>query len=257
MLLLYYQYLTHFSFGIAIEVNRTDEIRVKREALQNEARHKTAKIISSLIPYGSNVYELFTAINQPLYEKRIEEWRTSVTLRLVKLEQVQKVNIKILSENEEFVSLLTKASLDAIQFHQEEKLEALKAVVINSALEISSGTLDYEELNMFLRIVERIDATQFTMLKLFHKPNLALADMGKPELINSTDRVGTLFLKAFQIPKEKVDVLTQMWKELHDLGLITSGGFNVQYVVNPTTTKSNVITSFGERFLEMIESKED
>jgi len=233
-----------------------DKLREKREALQSEARHETAKIISSLIPLGSSVYELFTAINQPLYEKRIEEWRTKITLRLVELEQAQKVNIKDLSENEAFVSLLTKASLEAIQFHQEEKLEALRAIVINSTLEISAGTLDYEELNMFIRIVEQIDATQFIMLKLFHRPNLALAEIDKEELINSTDRISTLFLKVFPHPKDKLDLLSQMWSELHSVGLVSSNIFTNQFTVNPATTESNVVTSFGKRFIQMIEKKE-
>jgi len=232
-------------------------MKEKREALQSEAKHKTAKIISSLIPLGSTLYELFTAINQPLYKERIEEWRTGVTLSLVKLEQEQKVNIKELSENDEFVSLLTKASLDAIQFHQKEKLKALKAIVINSALEINSGTLDYEEQNMFLRIVDRIDATQFIMLKMFYKPNGHLNAIDKTELINSTDRIATLFRNTYPDLKDKIDLLSQMWVELHSFGLISSPIFANQFSINPVNSKSNIITSFGERFLQMIEIKEE
>ncbi|MEO9884325.1 MAG: hypothetical protein ABJR05_11085 [Balneola sp.] len=229
--------------------------REKREASESEAKHKTARIVTSLIPFGSTVYELFTAISQPLYEKRIEEWRTKVALRLIELEQEQKVNIKELSENDEFVSLLTKASLDAIQFHQQEKLKVLKAIVINSALEINSGTLDYEEQNMFLRIVDRIDATQFIMLKMFYKPNDYLNAIGKSEFINTTDRIATLFRNAYPDLKDEIDLLSQMWVELNSFGLVSSPIFANQFSINPVTSKSNVITSFGERFLEVIDNQ--
>ena len=230
-----------------------DEIRQKREGLASETKHKMAKIISSLIPGGSGVYELLTAITQPLYEKRIEEWRADISMRLVKLEKAEKVSIKALSKNDEFVSLVTKASLDAIQFHQKEKLKALKAIIVNSALRIKTNDLNYEEQNMFLRIVERLDATQFIMLKLFHKPRLALANMGKPELINSTDRVSTLFLKVFPDLKDKTDLLSQMWADLHQNGLVSSNSFSGTFITYPGSDKTTVVTGFGERFLKIIE----
>lgn len=234
-----------------------NKIRKKRDAEQSEARHKTAKIVSSLIPGGSTAYELFTAINRPLYEKRIEEWRTNISLRLHKLEQSKKLNIRHLSENEEFVSLLTKGSLAAIQFHQKEKLESLREIVINSALEISAGTLNYEELNMILRITEQLDSTHFIMLRLFHRPHVELIKMKKKELINSTDRISTLFLGVFSGLNGKIDLLSRMWSELHSFGLVSTSIFTDQFIIIPGTNESNIVTSFGKRFIRMIEAREE
>lgn len=42
----------------------------KREIAQSEARDRTANIISGLVPGGSSIYELFTALVQPLHFKR-------------------------------------------------------------------------------------------------------------------------------------------------------------------------------------------
>src|SRR5690554_2930058 len=107
----------------------------KREIARSEARDKTAKIISGLIPGGSSAYELFTALVQPLHVQRREEWIEDVTRRLHKLEQEEKIDLKTLSESEEFNTIITRSTLLAIQTHQEKKKKALSKIVTNSSLE--------------------------------------------------------------------------------------------------------------------------
>lgn len=226
----------------------------KREIVQSEARDKTAKMIAGLVPMGSAAYELLTTLVVPLHEKKKREFINDLAIRLKKLEEKGQLDVEKLAKNEEFNIIITKAILLAQQNHQKEKLNSLKSIVINSAIDIKSGALDYERQNMFLKIIERIDETQFIMLRLFYKPNLYLDEAGKPELKNSTDRVSRLFLKVFPELEKQEDLLSQMWRELYTFGLVSSEVFNGQFTVNQSSNKSNMVTSFGEGFLKMIES---
>jgi hypothetical protein len=235
-------------------MEKPKNLKDKRDNLQSEARDKTAKIIAGMIPMGSASYELITTLVVPLHEKKKQEFINDLATRLKRLEKQGKVDFKELAENEEFNTIITKAILLAQQNHQKEKIIALKSLVINSTLEINSGMLDYEEQNMYLRIVERIDATQFIMLKMFYKPKDYLHAIDRADLINSTDRISTLFLNVYPDFKEKIDLLTQMWAELHRFGLVSSEIFSNQFSINTTTLRSNVITSFGIKFLELIDN---
>lgn len=226
------------------------ELRDKREIAQSEARDKTAKIFSGLVPGGASAYELFTAIVKPLHEKRKEEWVREVTIRLSKLEQRERIDLEELSRNEEFNTIITKATILAQQTHQKEKHEALRNIVVKSAAGAPKLVKNFDETDYFLNLLSEINPTQIFLLKLFNNPEAAVKDLkskvpGDPTL-NSWQVISYLYPDL----QKKKEVIAQYWRELQRLGLMVGNditiGRHTKYKIQKLTTE------LGDRFLEMI-----
>lgn len=235
----------------------SDDIKNRREIEQSESFHKAAKLISGLIPGGASAYELFTALVKPLHEKRREEWVKSVTLRLHKLETKGKVNLKELARNEEFNTLLTKATLIAQQNHQEEKIEALKNLVINTSLNISEETLDFEMADYFLSILDRINPIHILLLKIFRDPEQAGIDndLTLENFIEATqspqNSYGHFLLTIYPDLKPKKELIEMCWSDLHHFKLVKWD--NLFIGDNLVRIGMELTTDLGNQFLKMIE----
>ncbi|MBO6794727.1 MAG: hypothetical protein JJ895_12520 [Balneolaceae bacterium] len=236
---------------IGSKMELSGDIREKREIEASEARDKTLGLIASVVGLGP-AYELITTLILPLHQKKEKEFVQDLATRIYNLEQEGKISIQELADSKEINTTITKAILLAQQNHQKEKLEALKAIVINSAIRIESQNIDDEEVSLFLRIIERMDTTQFLMMKMVGNPHKFLEETGNPKLNNQTDRLATLFLSVFPKYKQKLDLVNQQWVELHSMGLVSTNIFADQFSNHYQTGKSDKITALGERFLEYI-----
>lgn len=227
----------------------------KREIEQSENLHSTLKLISSLLPGGSSVYELFAAIVVPLHEKRREEWIRELTLRLHKLEREERVNLKTLKDNDEFITIITKATLLVQQTHQKEKIEALHNVVINSALYLNGSTSLFDWAVHFLNIIDRISPLHILLLKTFR--NLAdeveLKNIKFTEPLYNNDQV---FFMLYPELKDRSSLVNQCWKELAGYGFVVDELFRVDGPGKATLhSKEKILsktTDFGNKFLDMI-----
>lgn len=233
----------------------SDPIQEKREIEQSEARHKAAKIVTGLIPGGASAYELFTTLVQPLHEKRRDEWIRDITLRLSKLEEKGKINLKELKENEEFNTVITKATLLAQQNHQEEKIEALKAIVVNSSLELSQDKEMFDWANHFLKVIERISPFHILLLNTFYAPG----DVARENKTDFPDEYKTLssrevFFTIFPQYKARTKLISQCWKELYDLGFLNKR--SIEGGQHKSGELMKMTTDFGDKFLRMIKSDE-
>lgn len=222
----------------------------KREIAQSKARDKMGKIISGLVPGGASAYELFTAIVSPLHIKRREQWVHDVTMRLHKLETEGKINLGELSRNEEFNTIITKATILAQQTHQKEKHEALRNVAINSAVELPKLVKNYDETDYFLKILGEINPVQIFLLQLFHDPGHKVEDLkrslpGNPTL--NSDQVIARLYPEFQ---KKMEMISQYWRELQRLGLMIGNDITIGRHTKHKIQK--LTTELGDRFLEMI-----
>src|SRR5690625_6210200 len=81
---------------------------------------------------------------QPLHEQRKDDWVKNVTLRLQKLEQEKSINLKDLAVNKEFNTIITRATLLALQTHIEEKRRALQSIVVDTSEKVNSDDFDFD-----------------------------------------------------------------------------------------------------------------
>ncbi len=239
----------------------SEKIRDKREIERSEAFHKTAKILSGLLPAGGSAYELFTALVKPLHEKRREDWVREVTLQLHKLESDGRINMEELSENEEFNTVITKATLLAQQTHQKEKIEALRNVVVNAALKLPVQVTDFDLLDYFLTILDQINPIQILLLKVYKNPVEAASESGidltpfkeSTSLLHGSE-IKHLFYRIYPELKEKDTLVVYAWKELIRIGFVQAEPISKRV---PSSSILKIRTKkIGEQFLEMIEGEE-
>ena len=114
-----------------------DSIRRQRPRRgAGDIAHSTAKAGLSQIPFaGGAAAELFALVIAPPLEKRRDEWMASIADELQSLEEkVEGFKLEDLSENDVFITTVLHASQIALRNHQQEKLEALRNAVLNSAM---------------------------------------------------------------------------------------------------------------------------
>lgn len=97
--------------------------------------HRTTRAALSAIPFaGGAAVELFNRLLVPPIQRRRDAWLNALAERLDGLEQDGRVSVEELSNKEEFISTLMQASQAVVRNHQQEKIDALRNAVLNTAL---------------------------------------------------------------------------------------------------------------------------
>jgi len=182
-------------------------------------------------------------------------------MRLHKLETEGQINLEELSRNEEFNTIITKATLLAQQTHQQEKIKALRNIVQNAAIKIPSHITDFDMMDYFLSTLEQINPIQILLLKVYQNPQAAALEKNidtKPfrdstSLLQGSE-IKNLFYLIHPELKEKNELVIYSWKELMRIGFVKSEPINKR-VPNSSILKVRT-RKLGEQFLEMIEGRE-
>ena len=88
--------------------------------------------IDSTVPGGAIATELLLSFIKMPYQKRSEEWQKEITETLNKIQE-EGVNLEQLKDNEDFIDILLQAIPIGLKHHQQEKRQALKNAIHNSA----------------------------------------------------------------------------------------------------------------------------
>ncbi|MEX1269480.1 MAG: hypothetical protein WEA56_10790 [Balneolaceae bacterium] len=225
------------------------DLKEKREIAQSEARDKTTKIIAGMVPMGSAAYELLTTIVVPLHEKKRREFIHDLASRLKKLEDQGQIDFEELGRNEEFNTITTKAILLAQQNHQKEKIQALKNLVENTALKMSTQKINSDIIEHYLNQIERFSDLHFLLLKTFESPIEIMKGIGRKtsfEFIN----LRMVFSKLHPELDSKKDYIQIIWKDLYNEGLVIKE--TMQHSVPVDGAIKSIVTDFGEGLLDYI-----
>ncbi|MEX0905101.1 MAG: hypothetical protein WD604_13575 [Balneolaceae bacterium] len=235
------------------------DLKEKREIAQSEARDKTTKIIAGMVPMGSAAYELLTTIVVPLHEKKRREFIHDLASRLKKLEDQGQIDFEELGRNEEFNTITTKAILLAQQNHQKEKLEALRNIVVNASEKLTKEVIEFDEVDYFLSILNRISPYHILILKKYQDPSMLSkgreAEYKKSkedplQAIGSTPKSILFVLNSDLVKKE--NFVSLCWNDFMTFNLVKSVPF--EELIEPGV--KSLITDFGNKFLDMIEREE-
>jgi hypothetical protein len=130
--------------------------------------HSTARAIVGLVPFvGSPALEFFNNVIAPPLERRREKWMGEVAEAVRKLQEERGVKVEDLSGNEAFVTAVMQATQIAGRVHEQEKIDALRNAVLNSALPHAP---DDALQQMFLGWVERFTVWHLRALAVFGDP---------------------------------------------------------------------------------------
>ncbi len=133
---------------------------------KSDHAHAAARGILGAIPLGGTAaIEIFNNVIAPPIQKRRDEWLNSLAKRLTQLEKDSRdFDLSSLQENDEFTSTLLTASQAAIKTHSQEKLEALRNAVMNTAIK-----KEHQEsiLDVFLLFIDQFSPLHLSLLKCF------------------------------------------------------------------------------------------
>ena len=208
-----------------------------------------SKALIALIPgIGGSAAEIFALIFAPPLEKRRAEWLNSLAEALKQLEQeVEGFNVEELSKNEAFITCFMHATQMAIRNHQEEKLEALRSAVLNSAL---PGAPDEDMQLMYLQYVDFLTPWHLRILKLFEDPNkwfeehgisIPAADMGTRSI---------MLEEALPALEDRRDYYEILFKDLHARGLLKTD--QIHMGLTRPGVYMGIATDIGTNFLKFI-----
>jgi hypothetical protein len=134
--------------------------------------------VSEIPIAGGVASEILALVITPSLERRREEWVASIAEGLVELQQkVDGFELEKLSNNEDFVTAVLRASQTAQRTQKEEKLTALRNAVLNSAL---PNAPDEDIQLVFLNYIDSLTTWHLRVLALFRDPTKWAEENARP-----------------------------------------------------------------------------
>jgi len=230
------------------------EIEVETERPKpsaGDAVHTAARVGLSLVPVvGGAAKEIFNAIVAPPLAKRQAEWIESVIEKLRELEEkVEGFRIENLAKNANFITTVTYATIIAIRNHQEEKLEALRNAVLNTAL---SPLVEEDLMHMFLNFIDELTPWHLRLLKYFDNPEGWLKQNEIPTPSFHMGGPISIMNVAFPELEKDSEFAGQLIRDLHTRGLISADITTMKTMTSKTGMYSPRTTPLGKQFLRFI-----
>lgn len=128
-----------------------------------DGAHQAVKIALLAVPHvGGSIAELFAAIVLPPLEKRRQQWMEDIAAEIKKLQELSRVEIDALLQDERFATLLIQATVVVLRNHHQEKREALRNAIVNAVI----STQGVSDLHLaFVRFVDELSPAHVRLLK--------------------------------------------------------------------------------------------
>lgn len=211
-----------------------------------DSLHTGTKAILSLIPTAG---ELFTLIVAPPIQRRNEEWQAEIAAAVRRLEE-RHISPEQLRDNPVFVDALLSASAAVLKTSRQEKREALRNAVINSAL---PGAPEAAVQQIFIGLVDRFTEWHLRILGLFANPKgwrHTGGREGAPPLGGTTTSLSAVLIQAYPELRDKAWLYELIWDDLKVAGLHASGG--MQVAMSTWNTVEKRTTPLGDQFVRFI-----
>ncbi len=222
-----------------------------RGPLPSQTKGDTAQAIVraglSIVPAGGAVAELIDLVIKPALDRRRDDWFNGLAADVQTLQDLPGApTAEELSKNEVFVTTMLNASAAAVRTHQQEKLDALRAAVINAALPMAPD--EYEQF-MFIRFVEELTPLHLRLLSYLRDPAgwYARYNIEKPNIYIGPRRA--VLEAALPELRERGEVYAQADTELGARGLLSG---SLSGMVSQQALYDKLTSPRGDRFLDFI-----
>jgi hypothetical protein len=126
-----------------------------------------ARAALSMVPVaGGPAVELLGLVVDPALHRRYNRWLEQLA-EVVDDLQEHGVDVRTLGTNEPFVTVILNATQAAARTHEQEKLEALRSAITNSALGL--GPDEHTQM-MLIRFIDELTALHLRVLAFFRDP---------------------------------------------------------------------------------------
>lgn len=214
------------------------------KATSGDSAHLLATAVLSMIPGASELFQRFVT---PPLEKRRQAWMEDVGKGLSDLLSRNLIVLEDLSTNDVFLDTMLQASQAAMRTANEEKRNALRNAVLNSAL---PNPPEESIQLMYLALVDQFTPWHLRLLTLFQNP----ADWAQE---HSTDLksiymggIVDVLEAAFPELKGRRDFYDQVWADLYQKGLVTTESLHA------TMTSAGLVekrtSDLGDHFLQFL-----
>lgn len=214
-----------------------------------EKLHRVAKIGLGSIPVaGPVVAEIFASIFESPLAKRRTQWMHKITEVVNDLVEEGVLTEKDLQENEVFISTVSQACVIALRNHQEEKLDALRNAVKNSAIDTCPEE-DYRQL--FLNFIDVCTVTHIKLLNLFSGPEA----WGKSHGVDfptswSMGGITQVIEHAYPSLQGQQELYEPIFSDLYQRGLVNTESLGT--TMSRQGMMSERLTPMGRRLLRFI-----
>ena len=192
--------------------------------------HAAVKAGLAIIPgIGGTAAELFSMVIAPPLEKRRNQWLDDIAERLKSLERaVDGFRVEDLSQNETFITVVMHATQVAIRNHQQEKLEALRNAVLNTAM---SKAPENDRQLMFLNFIDELTPWHLRLLRFFDAPETwgNRHNISYPNWHSGSP--GNLLEFTFEELSGQRDFYDQVVRDLHYRGLMSIDSLHTRMTV--------------------------
>ena len=216
--------------------------------------HVLARIgIPSIPMVGGPGVELFNLLVTPSLQKRLVEWMESVAEGLKRLEDAHGDIMDDLKSDDEFIDTVIQASQTAACNSHQEKKDALRNAVLNSAL---SQRPDESRRSMFVGWIESFTPWHLRMLKLFANPLHWYQENGRqpPQYVISSS-LSRLLTDAYPELQNERELYDKVAKDLYNNGLIRVDGLHT--MMSERGAFEMRATPLGDEFLRFIADPTD
>ena len=163
--------------------------------------HKALKLGISLIPYGGGpASEVLSWIVDAPIQQRLHDWRVMIGEAMQRSEQRQEGFIDEVRTNPAFIDTVLQASQAALRTSQQEKLDALRNAVLNSAMPHSP---DESRRQIFINLIDTFTVWHLRILKLMDDPLTWYYEHGKDAELGIGGKVFTVVQYAFPELREE------------------------------------------------------
>lgn len=155
----------------------SDPEEVKKDLKLNKTDSvvKLTNVSISLIPIMGGPLSVLLGAILPSISDRQNKWLIQISKDIQSINKGNENFLKDLTKNEKFTTILMQASQIAIRNHQDEKLEALRNAVLNSALNIS---IEEDMQLLFLNFIDTFTVSHLKILLINFDPNKYIKKTG-------------------------------------------------------------------------------
>ncbi len=215
--------------------------------LKDHGRNAIIAALSGIPVIGGPVSSLASEYIPNWKEERILNFIKELSEKLGGMEDIiDKEYIK----TEEFAFLFEKTFLGVINNYQKEKLDAYKAILINSCIKTGFDTPEKE---YFLFLVERLNVVHILILSLFWNIESFEIKYGvrTPEGIGTLKNTIMTLLEPFDFEK---DLVSSAIRDLDNMGLLKGvhDALSTVMTASGATELKGRMSQFGKRFCEFV-----
>lgn len=188
-----------------------------------------------------------TAVNWRLNERR-EKWVTDLAEAVDKLrDRVDGLDLGALLDSDVFVDAVVSATRTIEHTHQQDKIDALRNAVLNSA---TPGAPDADTQAMFLSLIDRYTPSHLRLLTLWNDPPAWFAshNLAQPSAGFAGSRTQTVDAGLPEMAGRK-DFYLRVASDLQADQMLTA---SLMGNVSPTSLMDRLTTDYGRQFVRFI-----